>query len=33
MKVLTAPTAVEMVVKKSRFLSEASPVDTPEKAR
>ena len=33
MKVLTAPTAVEMVVKKSRFLSEAIPVDTPEKAR
>jgi len=33
MKVLTAPTAVEMVVKKSRFLAEAIPVDTPEKAR
>ena len=33
MKVLTAPTAVEMVVKKSRFLAEAIPVDTAEKAR
>lgn len=33
MKILTAPTAVEMVVKKSRFLAEAIPVDTPEKAR
>ena len=28
MKVLTAPTAAEMVVKKSRFLSEAIPVET-----
>ena len=33
MKVLTAPTAVEMVVKKSRFLAEAIPVETPEAAR
>ena len=33
MKVLTAPTAVEMVVKKSRFLSEAIPVESAEKAR
>ena len=33
MKVLTAPTAAEMVVKKSRFLSEAIPVDSAEKAR
>ena len=33
MKVLTAPTVAEMVVKKSRFLSEAIPVDTAEAAR
>lgn len=33
MNVLIAPTAAEMVVKKSRFLAEAIPVDTPEKAR
>ena len=33
MKVLTAPTAAEMIVKKSRFLSEAIPVDSAEKAR
>ena len=33
MKVLTAPTVAEMVVKKSRFLSEAIPVDSAEKAR
>jgi uncharacterized YigZ family protein len=33
MKVLTAPTIAEMVVKKSRFLSEAIPVDTAEGAR
>ena len=33
MKVLTVPTAVEMVVKKSRFLAEAIPVETPEAAR
>ena len=33
MKVLTAPTAVEMVVKKSRFLAEAIPVDDAGKAR
>lgn len=33
MKVLTVPTAVEMVVKKSRFLSEAIPVESAEKAR
>ena len=33
MKVLTAPTIAEMVVKKSRFLSEAIPVDSAEKAR
>ena len=33
MKVLTAPTAAEMIVKKSRFLSEALPVDSAEKAR
>lgn len=33
MKVLIAPTAAEMVVKKSRFLSEAIPVDTAESAR
>ena len=33
MKVLTAPTIAEMVVKKSRFLSEAIPVESAEKAR
>ena len=33
MKVLTASTVAEMVVKKSRFLSEAIPVDSAEKAR
>lgn len=33
MKVLTAPTVGEMVVKKSRFIAEAIPVDSPEKAR
>ena len=33
MKVLTADAAAEMVVKKSRFLSEAIPVDTAEGAR
>ena len=33
MKVLTAPTIAEIVVKKSRFLSEAIPVDTAEGAR
>lgn len=33
MKVLTAAAAAEMVVKKSRFLSEAIPVDTAEGAR
>ena len=33
MKVLTAATAAEMVVKKSRFLSEAIPVESAEMAR
>ncbi len=33
MKVLTAATAAEMVVKKSRFLSEAIPVNSAEGAR